>query len=133
MPSLILLRGLPGAGKTALAKVFSEDGKYPLISTDDYFTGPKGEYRFKFDKNHLAYEQCEEKTLVEMKRGVEKIFVHNCFALEWEMAPYFKMAGENNYKVFVLTVENRHGSKNIHNITGDQLKKMAEKYKTVLM
>lgn len=131
--SLILLRGLPGSGKTTLAKLLSENGKYPVLSIDDYFTAPNGEYRFEFDKNHFAYKQCEEKTLAEMKKCVEKIFVHNCFTLEWEMEPYFKMAAKNNYHVFVLTVENRHQSKNEHNITQEQLEKMATKYKVVLV
>ncbi|EMP07134.1 AAA domain protein [Leptospira interrogans serovar Pyrogenes str. 200701872] len=39
--SLILLRGLPGAGKSRLAKLLSENGKYPVFSVDDYFTDSK--------------------------------------------------------------------------------------------
>jgi hypothetical protein len=33
----------------------------------------------------------------------------------------------------VLTVENRHGGKNIHSISEEQLQKMAFKYKVVLL
>lgn len=133
MNSLILLRGLPGSGKTTLAHELSESGKYPVFSVDDYFTNARGEYRFEFDKNHLAYKQCEENTRSSMQKGVEKIFLDNTFTIEWEMEPYFKLASEFNYKVFVLTVENRHKGKNIHQISDDQLKKMAEKYKVVLL
>lgn len=133
MNSLILLRGLPGSGKTTLAHELSESGKYPVFSVDDYFTNAQGEYRFEFDKNHLAYKQCEENTRSSMQKGVEKIFLDNTFTIEWEMEPYFKLASEFNYKVFVLTVENRHKGKNIHQISDDQLKKMAEKYKVVLL
>ena len=67
-----------------------------------------------------------------MQKGEDKVFLDNTFTLEWEMEPYFKLAAENNYQVFVVTVENRHGSENIHNISNEQLKKMAEKYKVVL-
>ncbi len=133
-PSLILLRGLPGSGKSTLAGILSENGKYPVFAVDDYFTNTKtGEYKFEFDKNHLAYKQCEENTRKEMERACEKIFIDNAFTLEWEMEPYFKLASVFNYRIFVITVENRHGGKNSHGISFDQLKKMAAKYKVELM
>ncbi len=134
MSSLILLRGLPGSGKSTLAAELSENGKYPVFSVDDYFTDPvTGDYHFEFDKNHLAYKQCEENAGLEMEQGVAKIFVDNTFTLEWEMEPYFKLASQYKYKLFVVTVENRHGNKNIHNIGHEQLEKMAAKFKVCLM
>lgn len=132
MPSLILLRGLPGSGKTTLAKELSENGKYPVFSVDDYFTDQQANYKFEFEKNHLAYKQCENNTRISMQNNISKIFIDNVFSLEWEMEPYFKLASEFNYKIFVFTIENRHGGKNIHDISTEQLKKMAEKYKVVL-
>lgn len=131
--SLILLRGLPGSGKSTLAEVLSENGKYPVLSIDSFFTDEKGNYVFEFDKNHIAYKKCEEQTQKQMQQGSAKIFVDNTFTLEWEMEPYFKLASEFNYKVFVVTVENRHGRKNIHHISEEQINKMAEKYKVQLM
>jgi predicted kinase len=132
--SLFLLRGLPGSGKSTIALLLSEDGKYPVFSVDDYFTDKDTEeYRFEFEKNHLAYKQCEQNTLAKMMEGVPKIFVDNTFTLEWEMEPYFRMASTNNYRVHVLTVENRHGSSSIHGLAEEQLKRMAEKYRVVLM
>jgi len=132
--SLILLRGLPGSGKTSLARILNEEGKYPVLSIDDYFTNTEtGAYKFEFEKNHLAYKSCEERTKALMKKGLKKIFLDNTFTLEWEMEPYFRMAAEFGYRVFVITIENRHGGKNIHNISNEQLKKMAEKYKVVLL
>ncbi len=131
--SLILLRGLPGAGKTTLAHLLSEN-KYPVFSIDDYFTDPKsGEYKFDFAQNHLAYKQCEANTEGAMVNCVSKIFIHNTFTLDWEIEPYFKLAQKYSYTVFVATVENWHNSKNDHGISEEQVKKMAEKYKVKLV
>lgn len=131
---IILLRGLPGSGKSTLAKVLSEHGKYPITSIDDYFTDKvTGEYKFEFQNNHLAYKQCEELTASYAKQGAEKIIVDNTFTLAWEMEPYFKIAKENNYTLFVVTVEKHHEGKNIHHVSDEQLKKMAEKYKVKLL
>ena len=131
--SLILLRGLPGSGKTTLANLLSEEGKHPVYAIDAYFIDAQtGIYHFEFDKNHLAYKQCQEQTEKGMLKGLEKIFVDNTFTLEWELEPYFKLAAQYTYRIFVITVENRHGSKNIHEVSDEQIQKMAAKYKVVL-
>jgi predicted kinase len=132
--SLLLLRGLPGSGKSTLAKLLAENGKYPVLSIDSYFTDPvTGVYAFDPYQNHLAYKQCEASTRAAMERGISKVFVDNTFTIDWEIEPYFKLAAEFNYDVFVLTVENHHGNKNLHGIPEEQLKKMAEKYKVKLL
>ena len=133
MSSLIILRGLPGSGKSTLAELLSEK-KWPVFSIDDFFTDPLTKvYTFDFSKNHLAYKDCQEKTEKAMETNTEKIFLENTFTLEWEMEPYFKLAQKNKYTVHVLTVENRHKGKNTHAISDEQIQKMAEKYKVVLL
>lgn len=132
MPSLILLRGLPGAGKSTLARVLAEN-KWPVLSVDDYFTDANtGVYRFEFDKNHLAYKACEENCRKAMQTGTGKIFIANTFTLDWELQPYFQMASEYQYTVFVCTVENYHNQTNTHGISEEQIQKMAAKYKVKL-
>jgi len=128
-----LLRGLPGAGKSTLAKQLSEVGKYPVLSIDSYFTNEKGEYDFKFDENHKAYKACEQQTEEALKQNSPKVFVDNTFTLDWELEPYFKLASKYNYQLHVLTVENYHNSGNVHNVSIDQLQKMAEKFKVKLL
>ena len=109
--SIILLRGLPGSGKSTLAGILSENGKYPVHCVDD----------------------CEENTTRSLENKIPKVFVANTFTMEWEMEPYFLLAKQYEYSIFVLTVENRHEGINIHGITQEQLEKMASKYKVKLI
>jgi len=45
----VIMRGLPGSGKSYLAKKIAsewKDGESVVLSTDDYFMNEKGEYVF---------------------------------------------------------------------------------------
>jgi predicted kinase len=129
---LILLRGLPGAGKTAFAKLISESSTYPFFSVDDYFTDKEGNYLFEFSENYKAYAQCLSSTENALKIGISKVIVHNTFTMAWEMEPYFNLANKYNCILHILTVEHYHDGFNSHAITVEQLKKMAEKYQVKL-
>jgi predicted kinase len=130
--NLILLRGLPGSGKTTLAKILAGT-QWPSFSVDDFFTDPRtNAYIFRFEDNHLAYKACLSNTEQAMNEQIEKIFIHNTFTLEWEMEPYFQLAKQHNYQIHVATVEHRHQGFNHHGVTPEQLQKMAEKYKVTL-
>jgi predicted kinase len=130
--SLILLRGLPGSGKSTLAGTLSLHGRFPVYSVDDYFTNEKGEYKFEFAENHLAYKRCEENVANALNAGIEMVIVDNTFTMEWEMEPYFKLAKEYDCRLHVVTVENYHSGKNIHQVSDEQIRKMAEKYSVKL-
>jgi predicted kinase len=130
--NLILLRGLPGSGKTTFAALLANHSKACSYSVDDYFTAQNGEYQFEFDKNHLAYKQCENNTEAAMRQEKPLIIVHNTFVYDWEMEPFLKLASTFNYRLFVLTMEKYHTAENTHAVTDEQIRKMAEKYKVRL-
>ena len=128
--ALILVRGLPGAGKTAFAKFMAEMYVYlcPVISADDYFTQKDGTYQFvvsKLKDAHLYSQQAVEK---HMQTKLEKIFVANTFTTEEEMAPYYKLADVYKYKVYSVIVENRHNGKSVHNVPEETIVKMKERF-----
>jgi adenylate kinase family enzyme len=133
LPAIILIRGLPGAGKSSLANILSEEGVYPVFSVDDYFTNPfTGEYNFVFSENHIAYKTCLDKVELSMQNKIKKIFVHNTLTLDWEINEYFKLSSKHRYAIFVVTCENYHSNKSIHSVSDEQLIKMANKYKVKL-
>ena len=129
---LILVRGLPGAGKTVFAQLISENSRYPFYSVDDYFTDENGHYHFRFEENHKAYKQCIEDTENAIIAAHAKIIVHNTFTLSWEMEPYFALAKKYQLQLHVLTIEHYHDGINAHEVSNEQLKKMADKYQVKL-
>jgi len=130
--TLLLLRGIPGSGKTTLAKQIAELSGAPVFSIDSYFENEKGEYHFDYTKNHLAYKECESKTKDALEEGNPFVIVDHTFTLDWEMKPYEDLAKRYGYRLSVVTVENRHGGKNNHQIPEEQIEKMKAKYKVVL-
>ena len=131
--NLVLVRGLPGSGKTTLSALLSRSGNYPVFSIDEYFTDEEGNYTFNYEKNYLAYKACEENTEKAILAGKELIFVDHTFTIDWEMEPYFKLAKKYGVTLHVITVENFHGKENIHQVSKEQIMKMAEKYKVKLI
>ena len=118
--SLFIFRGLPGAGKSALAEVLEIKA---VCCADDYFTRD-GKYLWNGAKIGVAHEWCQRKCRRFMKKQVEKIVVNNTFTSERELQPYLDLARQFGYKVFSVVVENRHGGTNTHNVPEATLEKM---------
>ncbi|MDZ4724622.1 MAG: AAA family ATPase [Leptospira sp.] len=131
--TLLLLRGLPGSGKSTFANLLAMEASFLVCSLDEYFTDEKGNYKFDFRSNHLAYKNCQDKVEAAMKSHTSKILVDQIFALLFEIEPYFKLAEKYNFRTIVCTLENRHKGENIHAIPDEQLVKMAKGFKVELL
>jgi predicted kinase len=122
--SLILVRGLPGSGKTTFAKML---GTGPVVSADDYFM-QHGKYVFDKEKLGRAHQFCQNVTEGYMTGSKSRIYVANTFTTEKEMKPYYDLAKKYGYVVFSIIVENRHNGINIHNVPEDTLVAMKERF-----
>lgn len=132
---LILLRGLPGSGKSTLGKIILEwpSTENPdVISADDYFLNEQGEYVFDPKKLKEAHFECQNRCAIKMRAKTRRIVVANTFTEEWEMDPYFEAAKMYNYRVHTLIVENRHGSKNVHEVPDENIIQMEKRFVTKL-
>lgn len=126
MKELILLRGLPGSGKSTLAKLICNQH----VEADMYFM-VNGTYEFDPSALGRAHEWCQNKTEEWMKKGYN-VVVSNTFTTDWEMASYFKLAEVYGYRVHTLVVENRHDGVNEHNVPGEVLEKMKNRFEIKL-
>jgi predicted kinase len=132
---LILLRGIPGSGKTTLGSVILRcvgSDQPDVLSADDYFIDSNGNYNFDVTKLKEAHNDCQVRCANKMKNEFSKIVVANTFTQEWEMKIYFDMAERYKYRVHTVIVENRHGGENVHNVPEDKLQQMKDRFETKL-
>jgi predicted kinase len=127
MKTLIILRGIPGSGKSTVAEFLSEDGKYPVCTTDDFFM-KDGVYNFNISQIGIAHKVCQEKAQKMMESGHEKVFIANTNTTQKELNTYINMANDNGYRVMSLIVENRHGNTNEHNVPAATLEAMRNRF-----
>ncbi|XP_074186202.1 NEDD4-binding protein 2-like 1 isoform X3 [Rhinolophus sinicus] len=105
---LYLLRGLPGSGKTTLARQLQHDfPRARIFSTDDFFFREDGAYEFNADFLEEAHEWNQKRARKAMRNGISPIIIDNTNLHAWEMKPYAVMALENNYEVIFREPETR--------------------------
>jgi len=125
---LILLRGLPGSGKSTFAKTFKTVEHY---EADMFFMRDNG-YEFDVTKLKAAHEWCQDMVFMSMKRNEPTIVVSNTFTQEWEMEAYYKLAEQYGYQVHSIVVENRHEGVNEHGVPADKLEQMKQRFEIKL-
>ena len=99
MEMLILVRGLPGSGKSSFARTFKD----ALVFAADDFFYRRGEGKYAFDPTLLgeAHLGCQRDTRGALEAGAV-VVVTNTFSQRWELEAYFKIAAEVDTQVTVV-------------------------------
>lgn len=126
MKKLILLRGLPGSGKSTVAEYIASLNDAVICEADKFFI-KDGIYQFDRNKLGLAHTWCKTKCRAAMANN-RNVIVSNTSTTEAEINPYVKMAEEYGYTVISLVVENRHNGVNQHGVPEESLVKMKERF-----
>lgn len=113
--TLIILRGVSGAGKSTVADMLAE-GLWPICEADKFHYTEDGVYDWKPENIQAAHKWCQDQVKEMMEWKFRKIILSNTFTSEKELKPYLNLADENGYRVISLVVENRHGNDSIHSV-----------------
>lgn len=133
--TILLIGGLPGSGKTSLAKIlanpYGESTNAPMLAADDFFYR-EGAYKFNPAKLQEAHEWCQSRVARYMGFGEPLLIVHNTFTQHWETQPYRKLADEYGYRLFFVTLGDGGESlqslcdRNLHGVPLDVLSRMKD-------
>ena len=126
-----IVRGLPGSGKTTLAKGMSgisAVGKpSAVISADMYFHKDSGEYSFDREELYLAHRWCRDTTSILLQDGVE-VYVANTFVAYKEIEEYFNYADKHDFGITLITANNDFGS--VHNVPEEAMTRFRNRIQT---
>ncbi|KAM3933974.1 NEDD4-binding protein 2-like 1 isoform 1-T1 [Leptodactylus fuscus] len=133
---LYLLRGLPGSGKSSLARKLKRDFPSALVlSTDDYFLMDDGSYIYNPDLLQDAHRWNQKRARKAMNRGKTPIIIDNTNIVAWHMKPYAVMALENGYGVIFLEPSTHWkfnvrelARRNSHGVPLEKIQRMKDAY-----
>jgi hypothetical protein len=111
-PLTIVLRGLPGSGKSTLAKKLKEMLRgmgltVVIVSADDHFTAPDGQYTYVPSEIGNAHQSCWTRFygFVSSDYFPDVIIVDNTNVHEGEIAPYVLPSECNGFRVVIVSVD----------------------------
>lgn len=116
---LILVRGIPGSGKSTYAKRLGIPDHY---EADMWFDDNGG---YDQSKIKLAHEWCFEMASAAMNAG-RPVVVSNTFIRRWEMQRYIDHAESIGVPVEEVTMTGDYGS--IHNVPDGTIERMRQSF-----
>ncbi|MCA0937205.1 ATP-binding protein [Vibrio alginolyticus] len=122
---LILIRGLPGSGKTTLAKQLAISLNAKHFEADMYFEAADGEYCFNPQQLPQAHEWCFHQTRKWLNKG-KTVIVSNTFVRHWEMKRYLDFCNKKGIEVDIRICDGDYQS--IHNVPLETINKMRQQW-----
>lgn len=114
---LILIRGLPGSGKSTQAKQLKN---FTHVEADMFFE-LQGKYKFDPTKIKEAHAWCQNKTKLALAEGKD-VVVSNTFTQHWEMEKYKQFAQEFKAELEIVTATGNWP--NVHGVPETKIQEM---------
>ena len=125
MSKLTLIRGLPGSGKSTMARKIAAETGAMHVEADmwvDYSQHGNA------DKVKMAHAICQSRARNALAYG-GSVVVSNTFTRQWEMQPYLDMARKHGVQVEIITAMGDYGS--VHNVPAEAIQAMRERWEEV--
>lgn len=117
MNEMILIRGIPGSGKTTYAQKLSLQNKTICIEADFWHMmvneSGKQEYIFSDTNLESAHRWCILQSELSARLG-NSVIISNTFITAAECAPYYVIAEKYSLPVQIMTMTGNYGT--IHNV-----------------
>lgn len=123
MSEVVLIRGLPGSGKSTMAK--RDFGSHVHCEADAFFVGQDGVYRYNPKMIKSAHEWCQRQVDIALRNG-HNVVVSNTFTRLWEMDAYRAIAERRGAEVRVIVARGSYG--NIHGVPSEAIDRMRARW-----
>ena len=146
---VILLRGLPGCGKTTFANALkkqyissSEDGTPgpEICSADYFFEHDDGSYLYDRRQVASAHKWAQSELEAMMEDIVSPIIIDNCNVMCWEARGYVELAIDHEYAIEIVDVRSpwsrnvpelaKKCVQNGHNVAEDVIRGIFKKWES---
>jgi tRNA uridine 5-carbamoylmethylation protein Kti12 len=131
MAHLILVRGLPGSGKSTYAqKLMQWKLATHHFEADMWMVDENGQY--KYDRYRLAevHTKCLEHAIdAACLAKYAVVVIANTFAEAWQLGPYLQFAIQFSHKFTVINMPNLYES--THNVPPEEMARMRSKWEKI--
>lgn len=132
---LIILRGLPGSGKTTIANQIANGLRDAIICSADSYFMEDGKYVFRPEELKHAHNACQMSAERAMANGIPVVVIDNTNIRRDDMRPYVEMALHHGYEVSIRTIGSmepkdieKYLKRQIHAVPQEKVKEMAQKF-----
>ena len=129
-PHLIIVRGLPGSGKSTYASSLGH--KFNMMrhfESDQFFVDSNGQYHYNISLIGAAHDWCYGNVVKSLRDGYNTA-VSNTFTKMWEIDKYLAIPFLLP-DVKIKVIEMRTQYQNIHSVPEDKLKVMARRWEQI--
>ena len=124
VPRLLIIRGLPGSGKSTTAKKLSQQFNVAHFENDAYLMHD-GKYMWTPETAKEAARKCFEDTMSELRSGRDAI-VSNVFVTVKAVNKYANAAKHLGVRVMVMRMTGDYG--NVHDVPAGTLRSMKNQF-----
>lgn len=127
MSKLTLIRGLPGSGKSTMARKIALETGALHVEADMWINYSE---KWRQESVKMAHAICQEQANKALYYGRDTV-VSNTFTQQWEMQPYLDMARHYGAQIEVITATGDYGS--IHDVPDDVIAAMVARWEEVVL
>ena len=137
--TMLILRGLPGSGKSSLVgRIRKTYPQAEVCSADAYFTHADGSYQYDRDKIKEAHIFSQEKAEALCRDACNLVIVDNTHVKRWELQPYLNIATKFRYSVVILEPQTpwakdpeQLAMRNSHNVKANVIRKKLKEWQEI--